>query len=66
MSEHNRTQTACLHAGALAPKAHADYTRNHDSRIVPLAVDNDAEGHTKRTQRAVRGVVVKKTVSSGD
>ena len=26
MSEHNRTQTAGPHAGALAPKAHADYT----------------------------------------
>ena len=38
--------------------------RNHDSRIVFLAVDNDAEGHTKRSQRAVRGVVMKTVISS--
>ena len=28
-----------------------------------LAIDNDAEGHTKRTQRAVRGVVMKTVIS---
>ena len=39
--------------------------RNHDSRIVSLAIDNDAEGHTGRTQRVMRGVRYG-TVSSSD
>ena len=37
--------------------------RNHDFRIAPLAIDNNAECHTKRTQRAVRGVVMKIVIS---
>ena len=54
---HGNLQLACCFLDQCDRLADHDWqaASNHDSRIVPLAIDNDAEGHTKRTQRVVRG-----------